>query len=364
MSTKPFLLKLLRTTLIVSGAGIFAFAQQNPQPQPQDQQQQYPPPQYPQQYPQGQYPQSQQQPYPQQQQAPQGYPQAQYPPQGQYPPPQGQGQYPQGQYPPPQGAYGQQPPPLVPPQQLDQMVASIALYPDGLLAQILTASTFPDQIPAAAAWANQHAYLKGEPLAQAIRQDNLPWDVSVMALLPFPQVLNMMAQYMSWTQQLGNAVLAQRGDVMDAVQRLRQQANQYGYLRDPQFTQYERVQMVGPTIEISPLAGDYYVPYYNPVVVFSRPRVAFAGAAFRFGGGISLGVSFAPWGWGSGIGFGWREHNILIDNRPWVRTWGNRGTYVHPYAVPYRRVEGPRAEHHEIHREVRHEEHREDHHDH
>jgi len=343
MNTKPFIFNLLRTALVAGGAGMLGLAQQYPQPQPDPQQQQQYPPQYPQQQP---YPQQQQQ-YPQQQQAPQGYPQAQYPPA-------------QGQYPQQQGPYGQQPPPLVPPQQLDQMVASIALYPDGLLAQVLTASTFPDQIPAAAGWANQHAFLKGDALAQAIRQDNLPWDVSVMALLPFPQVLNTMAQYMSWTQQLGNAVLAQRGDVMDAVQRLRQQANQYGYLRDPQFTQYERVQIAGPgDIEIMPLTGDYYVPYYSPVVVFAPRRVGFVGAAFHFGGGISLGVSFAPWGWGTGIGFGWREHNILIDRRPWVRTWANRGTYVHPYAAPYRRVEGPRAEHHEVRRAER----RDDHHD-
>jgi hypothetical protein len=341
MRTKPFILKLLQTALVAGAAGVLALGQQTPYPaqypQGQDPQQQYP-----QQYPQGQQP------------PPQGYPQAQAPqgqyPQGQYPP--AQGQYPQGQYPPPQGAYGQQPPPMVPPQQLDQMVASIALYPDGLLAQILTASTFPDQLQPAAGWANQHSFLKGEALAQAIRQDNLPWDVSVMALLPFPQVLNTMAQYMSWTQQLGNAVLAQRGDVMDAVQRLRQQANQYGYLRDPQFTQYERVQIAGPgDIQILPMSADYYVPYYNPVVVFARPRVAFVGAAFRFGGGISLGVSFAPWGWGGGVGFGWREHNILIDNRPWARTWVNRGSYVHPYAAPYRRVEGGRVEHHEVRRE-------------
>jgi hypothetical protein len=361
MRSKPFILKLLQTALVAGAAGVLALGQQTPYPaqypQGQDPQQQYPP-----QYPQGQQPPPQGYP---QAQAPQGqYPQGQYPqgqpPQGQYPP--AQEQYPQGQYPPPQGAYGQQPPPMVPPQQLDQMVASIALYPDGLLAQILTASTFPDQIQPAAGWANQHSFLKGEALAQAIRQDNLPWDVSVTALLPFPQVLNTMAQYMSWTQQLGNAVLAQRGDVMDAVQRLRQQANQYGYLRDPQFTQYERVQVAGPgDIEILPMSADYYVPYYNPVVVFARPRVAFVGAAFRFGGGISLGVSFAPWGWGGGVGFGWREHNILIDNRPWARTWVNRGSYVHPYAAPYRRVEGPRVEHHEIRRE----EHRDDrgHHD-
>jgi hypothetical protein len=306
----------MRTKAVVSvwlGAVLSAacLAQQYPPP---------PPPQYP----------AQQQQYPAQQ--------PQYPtPQQQYPAP----QYPQpGQYP---------PPPVMAPQQLDQLVGAIALYPDGLLAQILTASTFGNEIPDAAGWANQHTYLQGDAVSQAIQQDNLPWDPSVLALLPFPQVLNYMAQNMSWTQQLGNAVLEQRGDVMDAVQRMRQQAYDYGYLRDPQFTQYQRVQVLGPgNIEILPAySGYYYVPYYNPVVVYSRPRPGFvAGGVFRFGPRIAIGASFAPFGWG-GVGFGWREHNILIDRRPWGRTWSNRGGYVHPYATPYRRVQGPGIEHHE-----------------
>ena len=176
--------------------------------------QQYPPAPPP-------YPQGQQQPYPQDQQQ---YPQAQAP-QGQ---PQYPQQYPQQQYPPSQApqypAVGPGQPPVFPPQQLDQMVASIALYPDGLLAHVLTAATVYQQIPEAAGWANQHAYLHGNALAEAIREDNLPWDVSVLALLPFPQVLSQMAQYMQWTEQLGDAVLAQRPDVMDAVQRLRARA--------------------------------------------------------------------------------------------------------------------------------------------
>lgn len=270
---------------------------------------------------------------------PRQYP-AQHP---EYPPPQ---QYPQPQY--PQGQYA--PPPVMAPQQLDQLVGAIALYPDGLLAQVLTASTFGNQIPDAAGWANQHTYLQGDAIAQAVQQDNLPWDPSILALLPFPQVLSYMAQNMSWTQQLGNAVLEQRGDVMDAVQRMRQQAYDYGYLRDPQFTQYQRVEVLGPgNIEILPAySGYYYVPYYNPVVVYSRPRPGFvAGGVFRFGPRIAIGASFAPFGWG-GVGFGWREHNILIDRRPWVRTWSNRGAYVHPYATPYRRPQGgPGIEHHE-----------------
>jgi hypothetical protein len=91
------------------------------------------------------------------------------------------------------------------------------VYPDPLLAQVLTASTFGDQIPAAAQWADEHHYLTGEELARAIEDDHLPWDPSVQALLPFPSVLDTMASDMNWTYQLGDAVLAQDPDVMDAV---------------------------------------------------------------------------------------------------------------------------------------------------
>src|SRR5271169_2291501 len=137
----------------------------------------------------------------------------------------------------PQGA-PQGPPPMLAPQQLDPLVSSIALYPDPLLAQVLTASTFSPEIPDAANWSGQHAGLTGDALANAIQQDNLPWDPSVLALLPFPQVLQMMAQDPGWTQALGDAVLAQRPDVMDAVQRMRRQAYSYGYLRP---TPYDNV---------------------------------------------------------------------------------------------------------------------------
>ncbi|MBV8904445.1 MAG: DUF3300 domain-containing protein [Acidobacteriia bacterium] len=285
-------------------------------------------------------------------------PQAQYPPpQGQYPPPQAQypppqGQYPpaqyppsQGQYPPPQAAYG--PPPVLAPAQLDRLVAPIALYPDGLLAQVLTASTYYNEIPEAAGWSNQHSYITGPALAQAIQQDNLPWDPSVLALLPFPSVLNQLANNMGWAQELGNAVLAQRGDVMDAVQRMRRRAYDYGYLRT---NQYVRVVPAGPGyVEILSVQPDYYyVPFYDPLVVFARPRPGFfVGGAIRFGPGIVIGAAFSRWGW-AGPGFGWREHTILIDRRPWERTWVNRSAYVHPYAVPYWRYEGTRVERHEL----------------
>src|ERR1700733_13727788 len=123
-----------------------------------------------------------------------------------------------------------QAPPYFPPPQLDQMVARVALYPDPLLAQIFTAATYPDQIPDAARWADQHHYLTGQALADAIQADQLPWDPSVQALLPFPTVLSMMASDMPWTSALGNAFLAQQQDVMDAVQRQRAVAQRYGYL--------------------------------------------------------------------------------------------------------------------------------------
>jgi hypothetical protein len=312
-----------------------------------------PPPAYP---PQGQYPPGAQGQYPPPQYPPQAGQYPTQPPANQYPPQQQQQapypQYPQGQYPPP----AQYPaPPVMSPQQLDQLTGPIALYPDGLLAQVLTASTFANQIPDAANWAAAHQYLKGDPLSQAMRADNLAFDPSVMALIPFPSVLNYMAQYMGWTQALGNAVLSARDQVMDSVQRLRQDAYNYGYLRD---TQYSRVVSQPGAIEIVPVTPDfYYVPYYNPVVVFARPRPGFyVGGAIRFGVGITIGASFSPWGWG-GVGFGWHEHTILVDHRPWVRTWNNRATYVHPYAAPYRPVPGPRIEHHDYH------DHGHDHHD-
>jgi hypothetical protein len=331
--------------------------QQYPQQNPQQQNpQQYPPTQ---QYPQGQYPPPSQ--YPQGQ-----YPQGQYPP-GQYPP---QGQYPQGQYPPsgqyPQGyppgyGYPQQAPPLMPPQQLDQMVSRIALYPDGLVAQILTASTFYPQIPDAANWANQHSYLHGDQLAAAISADRLPFDPSVLALLPFPQVLQMMASDMGWTQQLGNSVLAQRNDVMDAVQRERQRAYDYGYLRS---NQYDQVVVGGPgDIEIMPVQpGYYYVPVYDPYVVYARPRPGFfVGGAIRFGPVVAV-TAFAPFGW-VGPRLGWREHVIVVGGHPWQRTWVNRAAYVHP-GYTYRAPVGPRVEEHrDVHREERRDGH-DDRHDH
>ena len=234
--------------------------------------------------------------------------------------------------------------PLNPPQ-LDQLVSRIALYPDPLLAQTLTASTYWTEVPDAAGWADQHNNLTGDALAHAIQTDHLQWDPSVLGLLPFPSVLDMMAQDPAWTQQLGNAVLSQRPEVMDAVQRMRQQARSYGYLAP---NSYVNVVETGGFIEIRPLnPAVFYVPYYDPVVVFARPRPGFVvGTAVRFGPAVTISATFGTWGWWTGPAFYWPAHTIVIGGHPWERGWVNRGVYVHPYAHPWVRPVGPRVEIH------------------
>jgi len=233
---------------------------------------------------------------------------------------------------------------LLSPGQLDQLVSRVALYPDPLLSQVLTASTYSEQIPDAAQWADQHSYLTGDNLAGAISQDNLPWDPSILALLPFPSVLDIMASNIFWTRQLGDAVLGQSADVMDAVQRMRQKARDFGYLQNgPQY----RVIVSGPgIIEILPVdPGLYFLPVYDPLIVFGRPRAG-VGIGISFGPRIAIGSAFAPWGWGRS-GFGWANHTVLLDGRPWVRTRENHQTYSHPYTVPRQPV-GARVERHEL----------------
>jgi hypothetical protein len=252
--------------------------------------------------------------------------------------------------PPPEQPPPEQAPPHYPPQELERLVSPIALYPDPLLAQILTASTFYNDIPAAAQWADEHHYLTGDALAQAITDDQLPWDPSVQALLPFPSVLDMMASDMPWTQELGDAVLAQRPDVMDAVQVMRRRAYDYGYVR----TNPSIVVTPGPYITIMPANPAFIVvPAYSPAIVFAAPRIGFAvGAAIRFGFGVAIGLAFRPWGWGFGwTHFDWGHHVVIVNNHPWGRTWVNRTTYVHPYTVRRFAASAPRPpERHELQR--------------
>ncbi|HUA85098.1 MAG TPA: DUF3300 domain-containing protein [Bryobacteraceae bacterium] len=256
--------------------------------------------------------------------------------------------------PPPPPPAAQTPPAPAPPpaklgkKQLDQLVARIALYPDPLLAQVLTASSYSDQIPEAANWANQHAALKGDQLANAIKEDNLQWNPAVLALLPFPSVLNMMAQDPAWTQELGNAVLTQRAAVMDAVQRMRRDSYKYGYLRT---NPYDTVVDSGGYVQILPVNPAYvYVPTYDPLAVFAAPAPGFfVGGAIQFGPAIVVGAAFAPWGWGHPY-IAWGTHGIFFDFTPWGRVWENRGFYVHPYEHGWVRGPGPRVERHDFRR--------------
>jgi hypothetical protein len=229
-----------------------------------------------------------------------------------------------------------QAPPSYGPGQLDDLVSRIALYPDPLVAQILAGATYPDQIPDAAKWADQHHYLTGQALANAIQGDQLPWDPSVQALLPFPSVLEMMASDMNWTTDLGNAFLAQQQDVMEAIQRERRKARDYGYLRS-------NAQIVvgggGPYITILPA---------NPGYVAPRPGF-FVGGGIRFGFGVTLGGFFRPWGWGYNR-FDWGGHAVFINNARWGRNWDNRGGYAHPYEGVHRYGPADRApERHDLH---------------
>lgn len=168
------------------------------------------------------------------------------------------------------------------------VVARIALFPDPLLTQLLTASMHPDQIAAADAWAHSHANLQGEQLVRALAQDNPPWDPSIKALLPFPAVLDGMAGDMNWTSTLGGVVAGGRPAAMAAIQNLRQIAASYGFLGTA--TQYRLVTPGPGEIDIVPTDPNrIYVPYYDPAVVFNRPPPGFVLAgAVNFGPPASL----------------------------------------------------------------------------
>src|SRR5438309_887273 len=157
------------------------------------------------------------------------------------------------------------------PEQLQQLVAPIALYPDALVAQILAASTYPTEIVEADRWVQQHSDLKGEQLAQAVDQQS--WDPSIKAMTQFPSVLASMDKNLSWASALGDAYVNQQQAVLDAVQTMRKRAQQAGNLES---TPQENVTTQGQTVVIQPANPEVvYVPAYDPWTVYGPPLVAY-----------------------------------------------------------------------------------------
>jgi hypothetical protein len=223
----------------------------------------------------------------------------------------------------------QQPPEPPPPgqalaaDQLDDLVAPVALYPDPLVSQILVASTYPLELVQALQWLQRSPGLAGAALTQAAEQQN--WDPSIQALVVFPDLVKRLNQDITWTTDLGNAFLSQQGDVMDAVQRMRLKAQQAGKLSSTaQQTVTTGNESGQPVIEIEPASPQIiYVPSYDPAYIWGPPLYYpyaswyYPGAYFGFGMGIQMGMYFGG-GWGGWGGWGWSPgwggHNIMVNN--------------------------------------------------
>jgi hypothetical protein len=234
----------------------------------------------------------------------------------------------QTQAPPPASDQSQ---PLLKAEELDQLVAPIALYPDTLLAEVLMASTYPLEIVQADRWATANKALKGDQLKAAV--DKQSWDASVKALAATPAVLAMMSEKLDWTQKLGDAVLAQQPDVMDAVQRLRTKAQANNKLASTKEQNVSvRQEQNKQVIVIEPAVPDtVYVPYYDPAVVYgdwahpAYPPYYFApplgyvpGAVLATGIAFGAGYALGRWTsggnyWGGGVNWGGGNINV---NRP------------------------------------------------
>jgi len=223
------------------------------------------------------------------------------------------------------------------PEQLHQLVAPIALYPDALVAQVLAASTFPDQVVLADRWVQAHPELKDKALAQAV--DQQPWDPSIKAIAAFPSVLGNMDKNLSWTSSLGDAYYNQQADVMGAVQVMRQRAQTAGNLKS---TPQQTVQAQDASIEIQPADPNVvYVPAYDPWLAYGDPVLAwpgwypypgiwYDGPFLSFGLGFGIGF-YGGYGWGWGHwGFDWHNHYPMYDHNRYFshsNTFYNRNAY-------------------------------------
>ena len=214
-------------------------------------------------------------------------------------------------------------PAAIPPEQLDSLVAPIALYPDPLLAQTLAASTYPLEIMQLQQWLTRNPGVKDKALADAVAKQ--PWDPSVQAMAALPDVVKRLADDIQWTTDLGNAFLAQQNDVMDAVQRMRRKAQDKGTLQStPQQTVETKVVESKQVIVVEQADPQVvYVPSYDPMMVYGAPLYPYppiyypppgayaAGMAISWGVGVAMG---AAWGGGWGWNAGWGHNDITINN--------------------------------------------------
>jgi hypothetical protein len=212
----------------------------------------------------------------------------------------------------------------IPPDQLDSLVAPIALYPDPMLAQVLAASTYPLEIIQLQQWLEKNKSLKDKALADAVAKQS--WDASVQALAALPDVVKRLADDIRWTADLGNAFLAQQSDVMDAVQRMRKKAQDKGNLKSTEQQKVETKVIENKSIIVVEQANPQvvYVPSYDPVIVYGPPIYPYppiyyppagyyaAGMALSFGVGVMMGAFWSGgWGWGCG----WGGNNDITINR-------------------------------------------------
>ncbi len=225
----------------------------------------------------------------------------------------------------------------IPPDQLDSLVAPIALYPDSLLAQVLVASTYPLELIQLQQWLEKNTTLKDDALAEAVAKQ--PWDPSIQSMAAFPDVVKWLTGDIQWTTDLGNTFLAQQSDVMDAVQRMRKKAQDKGALASNEQQTVETQVIEDKTVIVVESADPevIYVPSYSPTVVYGPPVYPYPpiyyppytpGAAFvTFGFGMMMGA--AIWG-GSCCGCGWGGNDVDINvnnnfNKQTIRGEGGRG---------------------------------------
>ena len=231
--------------------------------------------------------------------------------------------------------------PKIPNDQLDSLVAPIALYPDPLLSQTLVASTYPLEIIQLQQWLEKNKNLKDKALTDAALKQ--PWDASIQAMVVLPDVVQRLANDIQWTTDLGNAFLAQQSDVMDAVQRMRKKAQGTGALTSNEQQKVETKVVENKTvIVVEPARTEVvYVPTYSPVVVYGPPIYPYppiyyppyptgaivASSMISFGVGVAVGAAWGGGGWGWGCGWGGNDIDINVNNN-FVRNNNIRNTNV------------------------------------